>query len=1057
MTTLFSGTEPLDVQSYDIYPGKLDITDQEVLGIELAHYINMKGFCVMHVGLKEEIFDECLDAAKSLDFRQPPEEIIHGFLGEEGSSKYCELKEADDKQGLGVLVQDMTYLIDSVTLALYPDVDLRTRSPAYLLKGGTKEVDGEEDADADLAEILTASTCSTWMNIFSRARLMVLVFLGPGEGTLELQPLNDEEAGMTEIVTKPNMMIILRCDALAHRHFCSEADHVMVSYALRTNISDTRGGARSQFKGIVSDTPVCKDLSKWAVEHMKQLMEVKTLSEIEDEVDRTWVNAMNHTWMVGNPAAVRGVGTHNAGAYDDELLWKTLNSGVDYATTIPYTRWAHEQYYDPDPDAYKRSNVFRGGGIQRTSIKHAQFIEGMELFDNKMFGISVMEAKGMDPNQRHVLETSYEALFAAGFKKKQLMLNYIAVFTGCTNPEFNYIDREAGACSGTGGSQAITSNRTSFILGMMGPSTSIDCEMASSGMALLLGATAVSPNHQHRTESGGDSTAATCGGVYCNLTPFMWPRFNFYMNPVGRCFTFDQFAGGYVSGECCNSVCLMPYAELVDGKRVINQDKCLSTTVGWRMTSNGAAASLTAPSGLAMKEAVADAIRQAGVHVLDIDAVDCHGIGKVLDDAAEVLALAQVLRYTEAGDQEPVILGGTKGNLTAQREASGMSQFIKVMNSIRFANIPTTLHLKEVSGDISLRLDDRALLFGTEPLSYKNRSAFHGLTNRGMGGTNTHIVQWYMADPDRVQEDKPFLDRQVFSFWPGGGGMIEHGMRPSRGYYIAGSWNHWVAEEMTKEAEDVFTCIVTMGLNNTESFQIWLDGMHDRVLYPSVPKAPSGVTVEGPSHMAGSLCWTIDGRTSYIDPGAPQDLALPDEGAVSTGEGEKDDGEHLAMAIPIATRDQGQPGDQYEVKLLVSGKFRTVTWDKISSVEEGAAITDPAVIGEYFITGTFNDWVLEKMSKVEKGKDYTWSATVGPRLTPNFEFVVVRNQDWEQTFYPPMMKANKSCTKVMGPDDQCQGMSWCVDEGMRETIEIEFHRPPEVDGVPKVFWCKVEE
>eukprot|EP00434_Breviolum_minutum_P036939 symbB.v1.2.032741.t1/scaffold3969.1/size47216/1 len=74
----------------------------------------------------------------------------------------------------------------------------------------------------------------------------------------------------------------------------------------------------------------------------------------------------------------------------------------------------------------------------------------------------------------------------------------------------------------------------------MGPSTSIDCDSSSAGMALMLGATAVTPATERRTSSGGDSEAAICGGVFLQMTPFMWPRFGAYMNPNGRCFSFDQ-------------------------------------------------------------------------------------------------------------------------------------------------------------------------------------------------------------------------------------------------------------------------------------------------------------------------------------------------------------------------------------------------------------------------------------------------------------------------------------------------------------------------------------
>merc|ERR1719401_2323285 len=181
----------------------------------------------------------------------------------------------------------------------------------------------------------------------------------------------------------------------------------------------------------------------------------------------------------------------------------------------------------------------------------------------------------MDPMQRHILETSYSSVHQAGYVKKTLMQAYIAVFTGSTNPEVAYIQFQgvgAGAAS-----QAITSNRTSFVLGMMGPSTSIDCDMASSLMALEVSCTAVTPNNSYRTKSGGDSEAATAGGVYIAICPYMWPRFNSYMNPAGRCFSFDASANGYVRGESCSTLVLKPYTEEVDGKDVVAQAPCLST------------------------------------------------------------------------------------------------------------------------------------------------------------------------------------------------------------------------------------------------------------------------------------------------------------------------------------------------------------------------------------------------------------------------------------------------------------------------------------------------
>ncbi|CAE7221089.1 ppsD [Symbiodinium pilosum] len=116
--------------------------------------------------------------------------------------------------------------------------------------------------------------------------------------------------------------------------------------------------------------------------------------------------------------------------------------------------------------------------------------------------------------------------------------------------------------------------------------------------------------------------AAICGGVFLQMSPFMWPRFNAYMNPKGRCFSFDQAANGYVRGECCASAALKPYAEKVDNQLIIADGPCLGTLVGWRMTNNGRSAGLAAPSGPAEQEAIADCVKHAGISPLDVDAME---------------------------------------------------------------------------------------------------------------------------------------------------------------------------------------------------------------------------------------------------------------------------------------------------------------------------------------------------------------------------------------------------------------------------------------------------
>ncbi|CEL93273.1 unnamed protein product [Vitrella brassicaformis CCMP3155] len=176
------------------------------------------------------------------------------------------------------------------------------------------------------------------------------------------------------------------------------------------------------------------------------------------------------------------------GANSLSTFWDVLREGRNCVTTIPRARWNAELFYDPAPLADSNTHYTREGA----------FIDKVELFDNQFFKISPREARAMDPQQRHVLEVSYEAFHSAGvFGSGQqavlaaLMGQKVGVYVGCMQQDWLLMQHEASSLAATGSASSILSNRISYVFGLKGPSLTIDTACSSSLVATDLGAKAL--------------------------------------------------------------------------------------------------------------------------------------------------------------------------------------------------------------------------------------------------------------------------------------------------------------------------------------------------------------------------------------------------------------------------------------------------------------------------------------------------------------------------------------------------------------------------------------
>eukprot|EP00439_Symbiodinium_sp_Y106_P049800 s652_g6.t1 len=517
-----------------------------------------------------------------------------------------------------------------------------------------------------------------------------------------------------------------------------------------------------------------------------------------------------------------------------------------------FAGWDHEQYYSRDP--LKDQDPAQKW---KTHCNHGTYIEGLELFDNKMFKISNLEAGGMDPNQRQALEVFYETTLSAGLDEKRIMRSNIGVFMGGPGgiPEFAALpkDDSGGALGSTNNSPAIMANRISFCMGIHGPNFFIDLEGAASLIAFNLAVDSIQPDK-------AQCIGSVALGVDCNVHPqgllqLSWAN---VLSKKGRCLSFDTYADGYVRGEGFTGLYVNPLKKEVDGKRVIDEDPpIIGLASGGYINNNGRSASLSAPSGAMYQELVANSVRSADVSPLDVEAVECNAAGHALSDAVEATALVRAYRSlatTEDNEEEEVLgLLSGKSNYGHMRPAAGVAALLRVIVGQAMGCMPPSLHLHKLNPHI-IADDGVPMFLATEHVPHRMSSAFVACTACGIGGSNAHAILWGRACTRQVKMEKAVQAEEALSFWPGGGGELDPACEPRRGCSISGSWNlPDQCERMRGEGLDQFCFTLTLGEHGCEWFQMWLDGEKDRVLHPGSLRGAGEEKVQGPHAFCQAL------------------------------------------------------------------------------------------------------------------------------------------------------------------------------------------------------------
>jgi len=807
-------------ESFDVVIGPQ--TDRGALGDSITECLTQKGFCTVKIIQRTDDLQSNFAELKELEeagkFGRLAEETEEGYLGRGGRAKVMWLDPDSDALSPESLAQRNDGNLSTIAELLLPYSEnalgkpITERTPALLCMSMSDLEEAEYESpvagERDIEDFY-----STWM----RGILRVVHFMGPGTGkvTLNLKngaPINNLEDSY-EISAPANTLLLVREDAFEYSY--EEPRNAEASWLLAFFL---------------------KPGPQWS------------LGELDGDTALLAAVAEGPPGPTQDLVAVNGLSIQACGMMTDHHKESAAYiAGVDGQLEMPFARFEYLPYYNDEVDL----------PMGTTYVKHFAVQEGVELFDNRAFEISNMEAQAMDPLCRQVMEVGYLSIFQLGYTKKWCNTHptHASVSVGCDKQEWLSMP-DVPRNVATNNQLAICANRFNYVFNLKGGSYLCDTACSSSLIAGHLGKV----NLLERRWDPLEFHLGMGAGVTLSVGSFIGSCASHMLSPGGRCFTFNATANGYNRGDGTAAMAIQ--AGTYDDLR-------WAYMRGTQIGQDGRSASMSAPNGPAQEKCIRSVLEELRMDPPEIDSFECHGTGTALGDPIEVGAFKRL--YNRTKRDTAVLATSSKTNLGHTEGGAGIAGFLKCMLMCLHSESSPNIHLRELNPHLDY--EGFPCFFISEGCTMTADSCYAGVSSFGVSGTNGHCMAYSKnaltsrglvnqnynrtmlgkvkdgkpncltqgeytdwANMGRPSQDEPGTEYQVEALKDGSvvwRPLERQPLRKPEGpFYLKGSFNEWAMEQMSVDGVVIglHTHELEIGESGEESFQIAY-GLDDKMMF----------------------------------------------------------------------------------------------------------------------------------------------------------------------------------------------------------------------------------